>query len=261
MLFILTCFFSECSDFRQKSGGSVVKREFYPDGKLRTEQEFVNDTIAEGYFRKYYPNGKTEIELNFRNNVEDGKEISYYENGTIQSIVNYTEGIKTGPAEWRYENGALETKVRYFKGKVTGEAYDYYRNGKLRRYFCLDFDEHVRFEIKYDEGGNVLSRQGEGLIYASADEFTLSIGDTLKIFVLMATPPDCQYRIELTPDVKSAERITVPIDEENSVCEYETIVIKEGKFKFAGTIYLKYPDGEESNETFAGEYEVVKLTQ
>lgn len=261
LLFILPCFLIGCGDLKQKSQESIVKKEFYPDGKLMIEQEFINDSIAEGYYRKYYPSGKIQIELSYRNNVEDGKETSYYESGNVYSIVNYTAGIKTGSAEWRYEDGALQTKSRYFKDITTGEAYDYYPNGRLERYLCFDFDEQVRFEIKYDEEGKMLSRQGEGLIYASADDFKLKIGDTLRIFVLMATPPDCAYRIEITPDVKSVKKTTAPIDEENSVCEYESIVTKEGKFKFAGTVYIKYPDGGESNETFVGEYVVERRTQ
>jgi hypothetical protein len=116
----------------------------------------------------------------------------------------------------------------------------------------------VRFEMKYDEDGRVLARHGDGLIYANADDLALSVGDTLKLFALVATPPDCNYRMEITTDVKSPEKIIVPIDEENSVYEYEKIVTKEGKFKFVGTYYLKYQDGTESHETFAGEYEVNK---
>jgi len=258
LMFILPCFFIGCGDIKQKSSEPIIKKEFYPDGTLMIEQAFVNDSIAEGFYRKYHPNGKIQIELNYRNNVEDGKETSYYEGGAVHSIVNYADGIRTGPAEWYYEGGGLQTKTRYFKDKATGEAYDYNPDGPLQRYLCFDFDEQVRFEIKYDKDGNMLSRQGEGLIYANADDLTLNVGDTLKLFALVATPPDCTYRMEVTTDIKTSEKIIVPVDEENSVYEYEKVVTKEGKFKFVGTFYLKYKDGTESHETFAGEYEVAK---
>jgi antitoxin component YwqK of YwqJK toxin-antitoxin module len=258
LCFIVIYVLISCRDVSQSTPEWTVKKTFHPEGGIMIEQVFVNDSVADGYFKQYFPNGRIELQANYKDGFKDGEQISFYESGKQESTVPFVHGNKNGLAKWFYESGVLKTKLGYFKDKVAGEMYNYYPNGELQRYVCLDFDEQVRFEMKYSENGNVLSRLGEGLIYANADELNLDIGDTLKLFALVATPPDCTYRMEITTDVKSSEKLEVPIDEENSVYEYQKVVAKEGKFRFVGTYYLKYKDGTESHETFAGDYEVVK---
>ena len=51
-----------------------VKKEFYPDGKLKSETNYKNDK-ADGIRRVHYENGKLKSELNYKNgNVISKKE-------------------------------------------------------------------------------------------------------------------------------------------------------------------------------------------
>ena len=59
-----------------------VKKEFYPDGKLKSETNYENGKL-EGIAKIYYENGQLRGKGNFRNGVKEGLWVIYNEDGSV----------------------------------------------------------------------------------------------------------------------------------------------------------------------------------
>lgn len=49
-----------------------VVKEFYSNGNLKSEQEFIQDSIEHGFYRRYYENGQLEIEMFYDTDLKTG---------------------------------------------------------------------------------------------------------------------------------------------------------------------------------------------
>jgi hypothetical protein len=164
----------------------LIKKEYYDNGTLRAEYFFLDDTIADGKYRTYYRSGNIESEGSYKNYKKDGVQTVYYENGNVSSVGNFVEGIRTDSAKWFYQNGKLMMHVRFHNDTIYGEGYEYYKNGTLDRYIFRDFGGQILFEIKYDSGGRLVTRQGDALVNFDLNRERFEVGDTLKLSILVA---------------------------------------------------------------------------
>ena len=55
-----------------------ISKEYYPSGKLMTEQTFLMGSLN-GPAKLYYESGKIKISSNYKNDVLDGKSFQYQE--------------------------------------------------------------------------------------------------------------------------------------------------------------------------------------
>jgi len=61
-----------------------LKKEYYKTGELKTEGEFYNDSLKNGWFKMYFKNGIIAHESNWKQGKQIGEEKTYYENGQIK---------------------------------------------------------------------------------------------------------------------------------------------------------------------------------
>ncbi|MCL6100365.1 MAG: hypothetical protein M1391_17535, partial [Bacteroidetes bacterium] len=75
-LFLIAFFITAGITYSQ----AELKKEFYPNGKLKSEGTYLNG-VHNGIYREYYESGKLWKEWNFQNGKEEGLSTWYFENG------------------------------------------------------------------------------------------------------------------------------------------------------------------------------------
>lgn len=103
-----------------------VTQEFYENGKLKLEEEYVHG-VRNGFYKSYYENGGIKVSGFYMNDKRTGEWKQHYENGQVGEVGNFEEGVFKGEGRFYYENGQL-MKVFYSDSDKTLE---YDENGKL----------------------------------------------------------------------------------------------------------------------------------
>jgi antitoxin component YwqK of YwqJK toxin-antitoxin module len=128
----------EIRRYNKKSGQSAAITEFYPNGNLKTSNDY--ETGA-------YENRDEKGNIITRSIVIDGmnKEIqseTYYPNTSILKSRNrYKNNIQDGYTESFYQSGKLQSKMPYVNGKRNGTYYEYFENGDLKRMSTWEEDK------------------------------------------------------------------------------------------------------------------------
>lgn len=256
-IFSLSLVIFVCSCGQKEQQAQSIKKGYFPDGKLMFERQVINDTIAEGFYREYYPNGQLKVEAMYVSNIEDGIVKSYFENGQLKYLLTYDDRNLNGPAEWYYRNGQLKTKYNNDYGKAVGDFFEYDSLGRLTSYGCRDFDELIKFEEKFSPDGQPISKFGIELAGLNANTTNLHVGDTLKLFLILATPPNTTRKLTVTIDNrKPDETETFEIKDGGGIILYKKRVVEKGNFHFVGTYSVEYSPAEKSEKAFAGTYQV-----
>ncbi len=106
-----------------------VKKEYYPGGKLKSEQNYIKDKL-EGTGKGYYESGKLQWEENYKNGKLEGIARGYYESGKLQAEANFKNGKKDGTLKVYYESGEIKLIETYKNGKkIDSKEYD--KSGNL----------------------------------------------------------------------------------------------------------------------------------
>ena len=87
--------------------GKLVMQNFYPNGKIKIEAEFKNDSIQDGRYKRFYENGILESEGYYKDNDQYGEWKFYYENRNIKSYVFFNDKGKQYYLRKYDENGKL----------------------------------------------------------------------------------------------------------------------------------------------------------
>jgi MORN repeat variant len=231
----------------------VIKRVFYEDGEVKIEQEFKNDSIQDGYYKKYFPNRNVALEIEFRNNKINGKELAYYEDGSIKSRSNFIDDKRDGEAIWYFKNGQDSLKLNYYDGILVGESYEYYSVGKLKYYTVYGFEGNLRFVIDYFENEQVDTVKGNGVADISINGNEFNLGDTLQGIFILATPPQSESKFYISEDLRFPNnKKELPIEQSCSCVRYERVFTKRGKLNWGGNLYIKFNDGKEFTYPFTG---------
>ena len=167
--FLLFCFLF--------SGCTKVKREFYDNGRLKSETHyrFGKETGTTTYYHHWYPTRIMEIEMKrgkrngkftqrfFNNNIEisafykndllEGTESHFYMNGDPSMVINYTKGIKNGPVTSWYGNGVVKESGFYVDGLFDGKWENYDERGMLIGEGS--FEKGAGKQMIYDEMGRL----------------------------------------------------------------------------------------------------------
>jgi antitoxin component YwqK of YwqJK toxin-antitoxin module len=113
------------------SGIRVVK-EFYPDGKLKSETE-AKGKLRHGESKDYRKDGTLENLITYDNNRKHGRAVNYYPDGkTVKTEMNFVNGYKQGDAIWYYPSGKVYRKTPYVNGQITGTRTTYYESGIIQ---------------------------------------------------------------------------------------------------------------------------------
>lgn len=123
-----------------------VKKEYYPDGKVKIKATYNKENKPEGVWREYNEEGEVEKSFIYKNGIVIGEGIiteqgnktgswkEYFDNGLIKGEGFYNNDMKVGPWTFYHSNGEIEQKGTYDSlGRCSGEWKWYYSSGILQR--------------------------------------------------------------------------------------------------------------------------------
>ncbi len=107
-------------------GGDSVKKEMYPNGKIRFEIPYDSEGKRSGIAKEFYQSGTLKKETPYQNDKKEGLEIEFYESGTKRSEYPYQNGYIEGIVTTYHENGNIESRAPYSQNKQIdfGEHFD-----------------------------------------------------------------------------------------------------------------------------------------
>ena len=108
----------------------VVKKSFYPDGKLKSVISY-SDTIRSGTAKFYYENGNLKEERNYVNGRVDGTVKLYHKNGKLSEIFSIIDGKREGPTSLFDSTGTYVSDIDYTSGKQDERSLDMDSSEKL----------------------------------------------------------------------------------------------------------------------------------
>jgi antitoxin component YwqK of YwqJK toxin-antitoxin module len=167
-----------------------VRKDYYPDGKVKIAATYNKEGKPEGIRREYAPDGSVERSYIFKNGIMIGEGIvtekgerdgywkEYYDNGNLRAEGTYAKDKKTGKWKFYYNTGNVEQEGVYREGKPDGPWFWFYESGKLLReenYFNGLLDGPM---VEYDEQEQVITR-GEFIEGRPEGEWTYKTAETL----------------------------------------------------------------------------------
>jgi len=141
------------------TGCTEVKREFYDNGKLKSETHyrFGKETGTTTYYHHWYPTKTMEVEM--KRGKRNGKFIERYFNNNIKVLAFYKDDLLEGMETHFYMNGSRTMEINYTNGVKNGPVISWYANGVVKEsgFYVNDLFDGV-WE-NYDERGFLV---GEG---------------------------------------------------------------------------------------------------
>lgn len=204
----------------------VIKREYYPDGKVRREASF-RDNKREGVWREYDENGQVVKSQTYLNGFlisdgivdTDGKRrgvyTEYYPDSTLKANGLFIDGLKSGQWNYYHKNGKLEQTGTYNQGKPDGDWKWYHDNGQLA---CVESYLEGQLEGPYKEFDI------QGRLIVSGTYF-----DGMKVGKWVEQSGNVRSEGEYRNDRKSGEWISY---------------FDNGKMAFRGSFNSGFPDGK-----------------
>jgi hypothetical protein len=235
VLFSLFCFSCEYSTEQLNNDTHFVRKEFYSNGKIKTEATYVTDSIIDGSYKMYFINGNVESESTYKNGKKEGVTKDYYPSGKLKSSTEFHDGKADGNAIWYYENGVIESKYLWVKGLSFGDGFYYRKDGTLEQYQLSDFEGNTRFIIKYDGKENPIKFDGRLLAQFQLDvDFdSVLIGKKIEGELCIGTPPNFNVKVylnELDVNNKIIQTLELPIKQ--NIAKYNKVFKTVGKYKF-----------------------------
>lgn len=144
------------SSQKQKQTPQLVK-DYYPNGKVKSEGYYTTDRQLNGEFVSYYPNGNLSEKGYYKDGVPNGNITVYYENGKVMCESYAKNGNLSGNVRCHYPNGHLKFES-YTENGFTPEtrAKYYHENGKIAIDSIYSQGKIISANC-YDEKGNLLT--------------------------------------------------------------------------------------------------------
>jgi len=143
-------------------------KKFYTNGSLELTGNYYND-VLNGVAIYYTKEQKIKAKVNFVNGNTEGLYEVYFSDGKIESTGNYSKNKKSGLWKYYYPNGQLESTGKYLNNLKVGIWVYYYENGKIKNQFSYindDIDKHLN---SFDENGNQIIKDGNGVLKSFYD--------------------------------------------------------------------------------------------
>lgn len=139
--------------------GQVIESRQYRNGILLSEGIILEDGSKEGHWKEFYPDGKIRSEGEYKDNKPVGEWKYFYPDGKLEQSGKYTNSGKlTGTWRWYYDNGQLRLEEVYSAGVRDGDHTEYGEDGKIIDHgeFVKGLEEGTWFTISGDfiEKGN-----------------------------------------------------------------------------------------------------------
>jgi len=144
--------------------------------------------------------------------------VGYYDSGSKKYEMNYLNGKKHGISRWFYPSGNIKVYCNWYNGKRKGENIIYFPNGNVEYYQFFIDKEELLFRRKYNETNKIEYEEGDYYSFTSEEK-----GDSLYVFITLATPPHTQIDFYIDcdkKDLKNGNLTTVVEIPEKGKVEY-----------------------------------------
>ena len=108
----------------------IVKKSFYPGGKLKSEISY-SDSIRNGPAKFYYENGNLKEERNYASGRVEGTVKLYHKNGKLSEMFSIIDGKRNGPTSLFDSSGSYIGNISYTSGKQDERSLDMDSSEKL----------------------------------------------------------------------------------------------------------------------------------
>ena len=136
-LFILSACGPEKTEVIQNYGtGEISKRYNVIDGK------------KQGVMTDYYPDGSVKMERLFRNDTQVDRTVMYYKSGKIEEVQYYEDGLREGGDSTFYEDGRIAQVVEYNNGIKDGFVRKWSKDGILVYEARFEHDSLAEVTVK-----------------------------------------------------------------------------------------------------------------
>ena len=115
-----------------KSDAPEVKREYWDNGKLKSESHFKNKK-REGLTTLWWRSGGRASESHFKNGIINGVSILWHENGVKEAEFPVKNGKQEGlETRWHKKTGKKRQEILYVNDKKNGVEKEWYENGRKK---------------------------------------------------------------------------------------------------------------------------------
>ncbi len=166
-----------------------VRKDYYPDGKVRIAATYNKEGQPEGIRREYAPDGTIERSYIFRNGILIGEGIvtekgerdgfwkEYYNDGRLKAEGKYNKDVREGNWVFYHENGMKEQEGMYREGKPEGDWTWYYASGEVLRTESYYNGLSDGIMTEYDQDGKVITK-GEYIEGKEEGPWYYRVGDS-----------------------------------------------------------------------------------
>lgn len=163
-------------------------KEFYRNGKLKTKQNYQNDTLNDSAFY-YHENGNLQSFQYLKNFKKEGVWKKFNEQGKLYEEINFKDGDLDGYwIKYTYRTGRLLQRLSYKNGMKEGKHEFYYNNGKPKAVAFFHYNNPCIGTEEWDEAGNKINNDFK---ITCREENKLLLENRLMYYIKLENPkPD-----------------------------------------------------------------------
>lgn len=145
-----------------------VCKEYYTDGKLKSEGEYVKD-LEEGLHKWYFKSGDLDQTVVYKEGMANGKVKHYYDGGKMKMDADYKDGTPHGKVLLFFENGKKKKETNYVAGKEEGKDFLWSKKGLLLEERTYKNGEEI--EYKNYRSGAIKTKRGFVQVFNEKESF------------------------------------------------------------------------------------------
>ncbi len=117
--------FKKVKDFKYLK----ITERFYSSGEIKNKGKYISG-YQEGYWEYFYKSGNKKSTGNYRMGKKEGLWIEYFDTiNLIKNEINYKNDLENGKSTFYNIDGTKESEINYINGEIEGDKI-LYRNGK-----------------------------------------------------------------------------------------------------------------------------------
>jgi antitoxin component YwqK of YwqJK toxin-antitoxin module len=195
----------------KNEAGLLIKRSFYTDSTIRSEDSFKEDSIREGWSRSFYPSGQLELATQYSNGKENGLVRAYYENGRVEFEGRFLDGKADSSFTLYFQNGKMKEIYHLLDATIFGDHRIFYENGLINKYFWHNLSGKIVFSRSYNMKGEYVDN-GSLLhtVYDPDEDFKRN--EQIELLMYPVSPPNCRIKLvfeDMSADNKVIKTIKI----------------------------------------------------
>lgn len=163
LLFLAIYFLEFCT--HNKDNRFIIERSGIWGSEKFAAISLNQDTILDGKAQSFYLNGRLRQEVNFKNDVKEGEQITYDTNRIVKRTENFKNGILEGVKAY-FTNGRKDSSELYHNGATIARR-TFYPSGSIQSTTAVYSGVEI-YRVTYDDNGNKLTSSGTCFVLNSS---------------------------------------------------------------------------------------------